>query len=132
MRMAFLFAAALSIAACSSGPPAPSPSNVATPAAEAAPVKASGVAAVTVPATKGLILAELAYNTAGTTIVKLTQAGLIVPGSPAALTIRDLNRKASRALEVARAARSVGDQAAAVARAVNAVADLSAALPKEK
>lgn len=127
MRLHLMAAACLALAACgtvASGPPA-TPSTTAP-----SPVVTSTFDTVEVTGTQGLIVAELAYNTAATGVKTAVQVGLVKPGSPLAVTIRGLNRTASDALEVARGARTKVERAVAVARALGAIASLSTATPK--
>ncbi len=84
---------------------------------------------VTVRSTQGLIVAELAYNTAAEAVRTAVTTGVVRPGSPTALQLRQLNTTASRALEVARTARSSVDRAAALAQAVDAIASLRQLTP---
>lgn len=117
---------ALALVSCAAGPP---PASSASPPA-ASPTSPTSIAdTITVRGTQGLIIAELAYNTAGNAVLTATRVGLVRPGTPLAARLRDLNSTASRALEVARSTRSSVEQAAAVAKAMTAIVSLRQATP---
>lgn len=120
---------ALALLACSAQVEGPATPNSSAPSPAAPATAASTVDAVTVRGTQGLIVAELAYETAATSLKTAVSLGLVRPGSPLALRLRGYNQSASRALEVARSARSAAEQAAAVTRAMTAIASLGAETP---
>lgn len=130
----FALVGALALAACgphTAGPPATPSTTAPSPGPDGyQPQMPTTFDTVEVTGTQGLIVAELAYNTAATGVKTAVQVGLVKPGSPLAVTIRGLNRTASDALEVARGARTKVERAAAVARALGAIASLSTATPK--
>lgn len=132
MRLHLLagLALALCLPACAStvDRPAAPASTAAPPTAEAA--TPTILDTVTVRGTQGLIVAELAYNTAAQAVVTGVKVGLIRPGTPLAAAIRDLNHRASVALEAARATRSAVEQARHVRSALELIAQLSGLTPK--
>lgn len=118
MRHFIAAAMALALVACGTGSPSPH----STPG----PIE-SVTDTITIKGTQGLILAELAYNTAAHTALSGVQAGLIK--GDAAVQVRALNLKALNALAAAKVAQSASDQAAHVAEAMDAITGLRALAP---
>lgn len=124
MRNLPILAGLLALSACAAGLPA-----VQTPGAPPTTTSPSTLEIVTIAGTKGLIVAELAYNTAARAVVTATNAGLIRPGTPLGDRVRAANRDVSAALEVARTARTAADRSAAIRRALEGVATLGTLTP---
>jgi hypothetical protein len=118
-----VLACALAISACA-------PFVSGGPAAPAATAPPTTFDTIEITGTQGLIVAELAYNSAATAVKTSVEVGLIKPGTPLAATLRDLNRKASIALETARGARTKVERAAAIGDALAAIASLGTSTPK--
>lgn len=132
MRMILLCAVSLALSACATPVGNGSPPSDAVLIPGHAPdtsSAASPLTTVTVKATQALIVAELAYNTAGNVVLAATQSGLIRPGSPTAVRIRAINADIQRALEVARTASSAAEQTEAIASAVGSIALLRSLVP---
>lgn len=114
-------AAMLALAGC--GQSAPDP--ISTPAPSP-----SITDTITIKGTQGLILAELAYNTAANMAFAGVRAGAIK--GDAATEVRTLNRTALTALSAAKGAQSAAIQAREVAAAFDAIAGLRALTPSNE
>lgn len=111
-RFMLLSVAALALTGCGLSPPVTTPDAVAV------------ADRVTVEGTRGLILAELAYNSAASLTLAAANSGLIKGED--AQRVRAINATAFGALQRAKAAQTSAAQALEVAAAMNAIADLSA------
>lgn len=117
----YFFAAAVALApltmaaGCSPGPDPQS-----TPAAGFAET-------ITIAGTKGLVIAELAYNTANPAAQAAVRAGLVKGDSAARM--RELNRRILAALATAKATQSAAVQASEVGKAIDAIAELKNLTP---
>jgi len=106
-------------AALQTAPPSPAP-----PAMDAPSPVAAVADRVTIEGTRGLVIAELAYNTAARITLAGVEAGLIK--GEAAATARTLNTRAMTALHAAKTAQTAAVQARAVSQAIDAIASLRA------
>jgi hypothetical protein len=114
----FLTAACLAAVALTGCAPQAAPTNTAQP-----------VAAITLEATRALVVAELAYKGAATTALAATRAGLIHGAD--AERLRQINADATRALIQAKTARDAGARLAATVQLLDQVARLEAVLRAE-
>lgn len=108
-RLAAAMAAAALLCACG-------PESVASAGSKAPPVSTVAKIAdkAVLESTRGLVLAELGYEGAATTALKLIQTGIIK--GAAAQRVRDANAACTDALIAAKGATSTAQRLAAVAR----------------
>lgn len=109
-RFMLLSVVALVLTGCGLAPPSSNPDAVAV------------AESVTIEGTRGLVLAELAYNTAAKVTLASVENGLLK--GDAIVRARVLNTAAMEALERAKSAQTKAAQALAVAEAIDAITDL--------
>lgn len=121
------FVAALAAAAmlCACGPQGVASAGSAPPR----PATASIVDKAALESTRALVLAELSYEAAAATALKLIQTGVI--RGPAALRVRDANATCTKALIAGKAATTAAQRLAQANLLRGAIANLRNLLPGE-